>query len=107
EFDLRNKDIYAELFKSTGGAPRSGIKSKDKILERRKELDKMREEARAKRLEEARHSFSLTSAIEKVGRFEDLLKERKSSAAYPNLLCGKVREMWEGARREREWKKKE
>ncbi|EPQ58118.1 hypothetical protein GLOTRDRAFT_126610 [Gloeophyllum trabeum ATCC 11539] len=108
EFDLRNKDVYAELFKGTGGiAPRSGINRKEKELERRKELDKMREEARAKRLEEAKRSFSLTAVPEKVGRFEDMLKERKSSAAFPNLLCGKVREIWEGTKRERERKRRE
>ncbi|KDQ60823.1 hypothetical protein JAAARDRAFT_55557 [Jaapia argillacea MUCL 33604] len=102
DFDLRDQSVYNELFKSAGGStPRSGLNRKEKELERKKELNKMRDEARAKRLEEAKHSFDLQSAPDKISRFEDHLP-RKSSALYPNLLAGKLKEIWDRAEKRKE-----
>ena len=68
DFDLRNESVYRELFKpvslrvgqhyhafiyqcQTGGStPRSGLSRREKDEERRKELNKLRDEAKAKRL---------------------------------------------------------
>ncbi|KAF8746134.1 hypothetical protein AX14_000181 [Amanita brunnescens Koide BX004] len=54
DFDLRNQDVYNLLFKHTGGStPRSGLSRREKNEERQRELNKMREEAKAKRELEA------------------------------------------------------
>ena len=71
DFDLRDKSVYASLFMKVsdlrlllsctpfiespqpgGATPNSGLSRKEKEEERRKELSKMREEARAKRAAE-------------------------------------------------------
>ncbi|KAI0928918.1 hypothetical protein AcW1_006017 [Taiwanofungus camphoratus] len=54
DFDLRDKSVYAQLFsKPAGSTPNSGLNRKEREEERRKELNRLREEARAKRVEEA------------------------------------------------------
>ncbi|RDB21365.1 hypothetical protein Hypma_011601 [Hypsizygus marmoreus] len=107
DFDLRNESVYRELFKATGGStPRSGLSRREKDEERRRELNKMRDEARAKRLAEAKPPFDLQAQTDKISRFEERLKYERSSALYPNFLAAKWRELWERERRkqkEQEW----
>ncbi|KAG5651597.1 hypothetical protein H0H81_008118 [Sphagnurus paluster] len=93
DFDLRNENVYKSLFKAPGGnTPGTGRRDKD---ERRKELDKMRDDARAKRLAETTSSFDLQAQADKIARFDERLKETKSSALWPNFLAAKWRQMWE------------
>ncbi|KAH7930772.1 hypothetical protein BV22DRAFT_1053972 [Leucogyrophana mollusca] len=102
DFDLRDKSVYAELFKGPGGStPRSGLNRREKEEERRKELNKMRDEARAKRAEEAKHTFDLQAQAEKIARFEQRLKEEGSTALHPNFLAAKFRDEHEYERRQR------
>ncbi|KAF8894614.1 hypothetical protein BD779DRAFT_853350 [Infundibulicybe gibba] len=107
DFDLRNASVYAELFKTAGGStPRSGLNRREKDEERRKELNKMRDEARAKRALEEIPAFDLQGQTEKIARFEEKLRNAQSSALYPNFLAAKWREQWEKERRkkrESEW----
>ncbi|KAF8628331.1 hypothetical protein AX15_003876 [Amanita polypyramis BW_CC] len=59
DFDLRNQDVYNALFKNTGGStPRSGLSRREKNEERQRELNKMKEEMRAKRELEAVCAFA-------------------------------------------------
>ncbi|GLB34955.1 hypothetical protein LshimejAT787_0205200 [Lyophyllum shimeji] len=96
DFDLRNQSVYNELFKPAGGnTPRSGLSRREKDEERRKELDKMRDEARAKRLAEMASSFDLQAQSDKISRFEERLRMNRSSALFPNFLAAKWRELWE------------
>ncbi|KAF7789514.1 hypothetical protein EIP86_000460 [Pleurotus ostreatoroseus] len=106
DFDLRDASVYAQLFTKPGGStPNSGLNRKEKEEERKKELNKMREEARAKRAEEAQKtSFDLQAAAEKIARFEERLQARKSMAVYPNILGAAFKETYARTlkRRERE-----
>ncbi|KAJ8489676.1 hypothetical protein ONZ45_g13476 [Pleurotus djamor] len=100
DFDLRNPSVYSELFKNaTGGTPRSGLNRKEKEEERLKELDKMRQEAKAKREAEAMNCFDLQEQVEKIYRFEEILHAKRSSALFPNCLGAKWRDEWELKRR--------
>ncbi|KAG7092453.1 hypothetical protein E1B28_008807 [Marasmius oreades] len=91
DLDLRNNNVYAELF---GGPGASNMRSgTNKQEQRRKELDKMREEARAKRVTEARGSFALQAQMEKILRFEERFRKSNSPALYPNILGAKMREV--------------
>jgi hypothetical protein len=106
--------ILNGLLPQTGGAtPRSGLNRREKDEERRKELNKLRDEARAKRSLEAvcwflflvgpstethlfqKQSFDLQGQTEKIARFEERLRRGQSSALYPNFLAAKWRELWE------------
>jgi len=89
EVDLMNSDVYNSLFKSAGGTtPKSGLNRREKEEERRKELDRMRDQARAARLADLEsNSFDLLAAQEKVTRFEAMLKERNSVALFPHHLA--------------------
>lgn len=101
DFDLRDASVYASLFMKPGGAtPNSGLSRKEKEEERRKELNKMREEARRKREAGLKNSFDLQAAQEKIARFESRLRSRlgHTSATYPNVLCGALKDDWERAR---------
>ncbi|GBE82086.1 predicted protein [Sparassis crispa] len=87
DVDLRDSSVYAQLFAKTGGStPNSGLNRKEKEEERRKELNRMRDAARAKRAEEAKHCFDLQAAHEKIQRFEEKLRARRSTAVFPNIL---------------------
>ncbi|KAF8636688.1 hypothetical protein AX17_003493 [Amanita inopinata Kibby_2008] len=100
DFDLRNQDVYNELFKNTGGStPRSGLSRREKNEERRRELNKMRDEARARRELEAKHAFDLQGQVEKITRFEERLRRERNSALWPNAMAAKWREIWERERR--------
>ncbi|KAI6005947.1 hypothetical protein EDD15DRAFT_2359068 [Pisolithus albus] len=100
DFDLRQPNIYAELFKPGGGiTPGSGLTRREKEEERRKELNRMRDEARAKRAEEAKVMFDLQAQAEKIARFERRLRAENSSVLHPNFLAAKFRDEWEMDRR--------
>lgn len=100
DFDLRQPNIYAELFKPGGGiTPGSGLTRREKEEERRKELNRMRDEARAKRAEEAKVMFDLQAQAEKIARFERRLRAENSSVLHPNFLAAKFRDEWEMERR--------
>lgn len=102
DFDLRQPNIYAELFKPGGAsAPGSSLTRREKEEERRKELNRMRDEARAKRAEEAKITFDLQAQAEKIARFERRLRGENSSALHPNFLAAKFRDEWEIERRRR------
>ncbi|OAX44650.1 hypothetical protein K503DRAFT_852508 [Rhizopogon vinicolor AM-OR11-026] len=96
DFDLRDKSVYAELFKGAGGStPRSGLNRREKEEERRKELNKMRDEAKAKRAEEAKQFFDLQSQGDKIARFEQTLRAHNGMALHPNFLAAKFREEYD------------
>ncbi|KAJ7940639.1 hypothetical protein B0H13DRAFT_1939066 [Mycena leptocephala] len=59
DVDLSNPMMYAQLFKSGGGSTPSGFTRREKDEERRKELNRMRDEAKAKRVNEAVGSSNL------------------------------------------------
>jgi hypothetical protein len=44
-------------------------------------------------------SFDLQGQAEKMARFEEELRRRRSSALYPNFLAAKWREEWEKEKR--------
>ncbi|CCM03109.1 uncharacterized protein FIBRA_05229 [Fibroporia radiculosa] len=104
DFDLRDKSVYAQLFTKAsppgGTTPNSGLNRKEKEEERRKELNKMRDDARAKRADEAKRSFDLQSAHDKIARFEEKLRARKSIAAFPNILGAYFKSVHEAANKE-------
>ncbi|KAF9451024.1 hypothetical protein P691DRAFT_654317, partial [Macrolepiota fuliginosa MF-IS2] len=100
DLDLSNPSLYAELFKNpAGNASRTGLNRRAKEEERRKELDKMRDEYKTTFAEQAKLSFDLQDQAEKMARFEELLRRRHSSALYPNFLAAKWREEWEREKR--------
>ncbi|KAG6890696.1 hypothetical protein C0995_005069 [Termitomyces sp. Mi166 len=114
DFDLRDESVYKALFnqvrwfpvravelltshlmiplKSGSNTSRSGLARQ----ERRKELDKMRDEARAKRLSEMTPSFDLQSQYEKIKRFEESSGRRY---LFPNVLASKWRDIYDAERR--------
>ncbi|KAI0647284.1 hypothetical protein C8Q79DRAFT_907956 [Trametes meyenii] len=94
DINLLDSSVYSELFKSTPGAstPNSGLNRKQKEEERRKELNKMREDARAKREADAKNAFDLQAAPEKIERFV-LQRLRHSTARFPNVLGAAFKEM--------------
>nr|VWO98046.1 Alcohol oxidase [Ganoderma boninense] len=97
DLNLLDSSVYSELFlRAPGGStPNSGLNRKQKEEERKKELNKMRNEARAKRDAEGRHAFDLQSGPEKIQRYEEVLRTRHSTARYPNLLGAAFKEMSE------------
>ncbi|KAF6765203.1 hypothetical protein DFP72DRAFT_335883 [Ephemerocybe angulata] len=102
DLDLSDKNTYAELF-STKGTNASGSNRRAKDEERRKELDAMRKEWKAKRDSEQMQTppFDLQAQAEKLARFEERLRSIRSSAVYPNFLASKWRELWERERERR------
>ncbi|KAH8106839.1 hypothetical protein BXZ70DRAFT_252926 [Cristinia sonorae] len=100
DFDLRDASVYASLFQKPGGiTPNSGLNRKEKEEERRKELNKMRDEARAKRLQEAKNTFNLQATHDKISRFEERLHARKSMAIFPNILGAAFKDIYERKKR--------
>ncbi|KAI0372889.1 hypothetical protein BV20DRAFT_1050317 [Pilatotrama ljubarskyi] len=99
DLNLLDSSVYSELFKSTPGAstPNSGLNRKQKEEERRRELNRMRDEARAKRQAEAKNSFDLQAAPEKIERFV-LHRLRHSTARFPNVLGATFKEMYDRRR---------
>ncbi|KAJ7063301.1 hypothetical protein C8F01DRAFT_70648 [Mycena amicta] len=95
DLDLSNPTMYAQLFNKSGVAnsTSSGFSRRDKEEERRKELNKMRDEARAKRLNEAMPPFDLQGQTDKIIRFEEKLRMARSPAVYPNHLAGGLKQM--------------
>ncbi|KAG0707755.1 hypothetical protein DFH29DRAFT_895178 [Suillus ampliporus] len=99
DFDLRDKSVYAQLFKGAGGStPRSGLNRREKEEERRKELNKMRDDAKAKRAEEAKHYFDLQSQADRIAGFETKLRAHTGMALHPNFLAAKFREEYDKER---------
>ncbi|EPS98519.1 hypothetical protein FOMPIDRAFT_1126231 [Fomitopsis schrenkii] len=95
DFDLRDKSVYDQLFNRSKQTPDSGLNRKQREEERRKYLYKLRDEARARRAEEAvcdpfahrrKHTFDLQAAHDKIVRFEEKLRAHNSIALYPNVL---------------------
>ncbi|KZT70119.1 hypothetical protein DAEQUDRAFT_764869 [Daedalea quercina L-15889] len=87
DFDLRDANVYAQLFnKPVKQQPDSGLNRRQREEERRRQLNNMRDEARAKRAEEAKQTFDLQAAHEKILRFEEKLRAHNSIALYPNVL---------------------
>ncbi|PIL24205.1 hypothetical protein GSI_13958 [Ganoderma sinense ZZ0214-1] len=97
DLNLLDSSVYSELFmRAPGGStPNSGLNRKQKEEERKKELNKMRNEARVKRDADGRHAFDLQSGPEKIQRYEEVLRTRHSTARYPNLLGAAFKEMSE------------
>ncbi|KAJ7155967.1 hypothetical protein C8R43DRAFT_1125871 [Mycena crocata] len=93
DVDLSNPMMYAQLFKSGGGSTPSGFSRREKDEERRKELNKMRDEARAKRINEAPPAFDLQGQMDKIIRFEERLRTSRSPAVYPNFLAGALKQL--------------
>ncbi|PPQ93303.1 hypothetical protein CVT25_014432 [Psilocybe cyanescens] len=103
DIDLSNSAVYKELFLKQGSG--DGITPRRaKEEERRKELNKMRDEFKAKRAAESSHSFDLQAQFDKISQFEEKLRAERSSALYPNFLAAKWREKFEKERkRQKEW----
>ncbi|KAJ7583569.1 hypothetical protein C8J56DRAFT_954369 [Mycena floridula] len=95
DFDLRNKNVYEQLM-FTQGPPRSGQKD-----DRRKELNKMREEYKAKRTQEAKPPFDLQDQMDRILRYEEQLRRMPNGGAvlYPNILGSKWKDEYERKRR--------
>ncbi|KAG5728024.1 hypothetical protein E4T56_gene19419 [Termitomyces sp. T112] len=97
ELDLRDESVYKAIFNQSGGnTPRSGLARQRKEEERRKELDKMRDEAREKRLSEMIPSFDLQTQYEKIKRFEETLGRR---SLFPNVLAAAWRDLYDTERK--------
>ncbi|EIW85190.1 hypothetical protein CONPUDRAFT_150023 [Coniophora puteana RWD-64-598 SS2] len=102
DVDLSNKDIYAELFRGGGGKSSSaGLSRQEKERQRRAELDRMRDEARAKRVADATKPFDLQEQADKIARYEERFKREQSFVLYPNFLAAKFRSEWDNARTRR------
>ncbi|KJA27216.1 hypothetical protein HYPSUDRAFT_35816 [Hypholoma sublateritium FD-334 SS-4] len=97
DIDLSNKSIYQEIFLKMTGDGATPRRTKEE--ERRKELNRLRDEAKAKRTEEAQHSFDLQAQYDKISRFEDKLRAERSSALWPNFMGAKWRDEYERERR--------
>lgn len=85
DVNLSDSNIYNSLFKSSGSStPRVGVNVRE---ERRKELDRMRDQAREQRIAALKKStFDLSAGQEKVSRFEGQMRSRNSPALYPAHL---------------------
>ncbi|KAJ7046781.1 hypothetical protein C8F04DRAFT_1061745 [Mycena alexandri] len=92
DVDLSNPMLYAQLFnKSSGGSTPSVSQRHQKDEERRKELNRKRDDARAKRANEASPPFDLQGQMDKITRFEERLRNSRSPAVYPNFLAGALK----------------
>ncbi|KAL5511864.1 hypothetical protein ACEPAH_5082 [Sanghuangporus vaninii] len=92
DVDLTSPDIYNSLFKTGTPTARAGWDSRVKELARRKELMKMRDEARAARMANLqKNTFNLLGPQDKVARFEAKLRARNSPAVYPNHLASALK----------------
>jgi len=87
--------MLSSLKGAGGSTPRSGLNRREKEEERRKELNKMRDEAKAKRAEEAKHHFDLQSQADKIASFEQKLRANNCMALHPNFLAAKFREEYD------------
>ncbi|KAF7363446.1 Fructose-1,6-bisphosphatase [Mycena sanguinolenta] len=96
DVDLSNPMMYAQLFKSGGGSTPSGFTRREKDEERRKELNRMRDEARTKRINEAAPPFDLQGQMDKIARFEEKLRNARSPAVYPNFIAGGMKSLLAG-----------
>ncbi|KAF9532980.1 hypothetical protein CPB83DRAFT_903461 [Crepidotus variabilis] len=107
DLDLSNKSIYQELFKTStdGGTPRTGLNRRSKEEDRRKELNKQKEDYLAKQAEEALHSFDLQAPTDRISQFEEKLRTIKSGALYPQWLAGKWKVVYEREQYEKEKRK--
>ncbi|PPQ71975.1 hypothetical protein CVT24_008192 [Panaeolus cyanescens] len=92
DIDLSDKSIYQAIFSKAND---SSIRSGPNREERWKDLNKMREEAKAKREQEALHSFDLQAQYEKISRFEETLRSTRSLALFPNFLGAKWKDVYE------------
>ncbi|EIW60106.1 uncharacterized protein TRAVEDRAFT_27793 [Trametes versicolor FP-101664 SS1] len=100
DINLLDSSVYSELFKSTQpgvSTPNSGLNRKQKEEERRKELNRMRDEARAKRNADTKNAFDLQASPEKIERFV-LHRLRHSTARFPNVLGATFKEMHDRTR---------
>ncbi|KAF7294934.1 hypothetical protein MIND_01031500 [Mycena indigotica] len=91
DLDLSNPSMYAQLFSKSNTS--SGFTRRDKEEERRKELIKMRDEAKAKRLSEAAPPFDLQGQMDKIIRFEERLRAVRSPSVFPNHLAGGLKQI--------------
>ncbi|KAK7014863.1 fructose-1,6-bisphosphatase [Favolaschia claudopus] len=98
DVDLSSPSVYAQLFKAGGASTPSGFTRREKDEERRKELDRMREEARNKRINEAAPAFDLQGQADKIARFEEKLRDARSPAVYPNHIGGALQALLAGKR---------
>jgi len=102
EVNLNDRSVYESLFKHSGGStPRAGLNPKEKE-ERRRELDRMREEDRARRAAGAEHVFNLRAQHDKIASFVDRLQARRSAALWPNILAVAFRQERERDERRQE-----
>ncbi|KAF7304882.1 Fructose-1,6-bisphosphatase [Mycena kentingensis (nom. inval.)] len=101
DVDLSNPAMYAALFSGRPGGPGTptGNIRRDREEERRKELLKMRDEAKAKRLHERTAAFDLQGQMDKIIRFEEKLRDAKSPAVWPNHLAGGLKQLDESKSR--------
>ncbi|KAH6918586.1 hypothetical protein BKA70DRAFT_20837 [Coprinopsis sp. MPI-PUGE-AT-0042] len=98
DLDLMNKNIYDQLFKGGGSSLKSEREAKE--AQRKRELNTMKEEWKAKKAAEDRGTppFDLQSQNDKISRFEERLRASQSGALYPHYMAGKWREHYERSR---------
>jgi len=102
EVNLNDRSVYESLFKHSGGStPRAGLNPKEKE-ERRRELDRMREEDRARRAAAVENVFDLRAQHDKITSFVERLQTRRSAALWPNILAVAFRQERERDERRRE-----
>ncbi|KAI0035776.1 hypothetical protein K488DRAFT_82809 [Vararia minispora EC-137] len=91
EVDLMDKNTYLSLFKPVGGAaPRSGVDAKSQE-EKRRAIERMREEDIARRAAQSANTFDLRAQYDKISSFAERLHNRRSPAVYPNILAASLR----------------
>ncbi|GJJ12412.1 hypothetical protein Clacol_006654 [Clathrus columnatus] len=86
DFDLRDSNTWQSLLgkKNSTSGPRVGIEKRVSTQERRKQLDKMREEARALRNEQLKTTFDLQAQSQKILRYEKSFSRQQIQA--PHIL---------------------
>ncbi|KAF8507333.1 hypothetical protein BU17DRAFT_100594 [Hysterangium stoloniferum] len=102
DFDLRDSSTWQSLIgKGTSSSgPRVGVEKRVSTEERRKQLDKLRDEARAQRVDQFRQTFDLQAQSLKINRFEvrssvpGLLQYRSLSAFTEEILYSFSKDGW-------------
>lgn len=88
DFDLRDSSTWQTLIGKgpTNAGPKVGIEKRVSTEERRKQLDRMRDEARAQRNEEFKHTFDLQAPSLRIIEFERQLTQHHIKSYGPQVL---------------------
>ncbi|KIY70921.1 hypothetical protein CYLTODRAFT_419319, partial [Cylindrobasidium torrendii FP15055 ss-10] len=97
DLDLNNGDVYKSLFTNKKDTPKSGI---IQVNEKKAEIEKLREQARAQRLAQSTVFFNMQAETEKVMAHEESFKNRRSQVLFPNLLGSKFKTEYDRAQKQ-------